>query len=87
MICAGNSITPMECNQEAITIINGFAVCKRHADEMVNVFRMAKRQLAQAGLKPGIPYRDPDLVSSKTLNIGDDFSMTAGKWRNVKNTT
>ena len=87
MICAGNSTTPMECDQEAITIISGFSMCKKHADEMVYVFRMAKQQAAQARLKPGIPYRDPDLVSSKTLNIGDDFSMTEGKWRNVKNTT
>ena len=48
---------------------------------------MAKQQAAQARLKPGIPYRDPDLVSSKTLNIGDYFSMTEGKWKNIKNTT
>jgi len=87
MICAGTSIDPMNCEDKAITIISGFAMCKRHADEMVYAFKMTKSQMRMKKMYGNKKYIDPDLKSGSGLNLTEEsIGGVDGRWRNVKNT-
>ena len=86
MICAGTSDNPMNCGDEAITIISGFSVCRKHANEMAMVFRMLKKQMIAAKKKMKSPYEATSIYSndieSQSLKGLDDLRQ--GKFKNVK---
>ena len=77
MICAGNGDNPLECGQEAITVIAGFAACQKHAQELANTWKLKKMMQEQAKkIPPPFTWGHP----TDQLKV----PLKGGAWKNVK---
>lgn len=85
MICAGTAVNPMQCGEDAVTIISGFAVCQKHANEVAMKYRILKKQLEQNKLKN--PYESKSIYSNDipSQSLKDNLgNLKKGSWQNVK---
>ncbi len=88
MICAGTAVNPMQCGADAVTIISGFAMCQKHANEIAMQFRILKKQLKQQQQQQQLknPYESKSIYSndipSRSLKGLD--GLKDGVFKNVK---